>query len=678
MNLQRHLLRSFPADALPKAPSEPATPTLPPPTPARLFTRFRDKEQEPEKKEISEEAFKARLIQNLREIAAEFPSTIVNPLPEKKLAQELKDSIRQKLGLKDDAAVEFTSVVSASRSFEKAHASQPWTGDGKFTIHVGEGEKAFVIKASISLTAGMPADIEIRETNWANADARATLLANLAPGRKGPLNTKESPGEVARQQVARLVLSAADKAVLEEGKKLRNELAFLRDPALGQVGEVFLIVSSEAAKLDLSTVALRTEEQRAEAAVWVSRWLSARRETPSAPSVKTALAAIDELRRSVGSTPLFFERNIVVAADAQLLLGLERGEKRSELPLLFRMRQDIHVFGTEATIKQLRVAAGTDGDVELIRPQASLRSSVESLLTLHSLGGKLLDASTRTKADSERRMDAERILKADFRHLFRLEDGESLSVKVSRNEADPKTFSVSFTSGRKVIGDFEFTESDSGGTLKTSSINPQLDDRHPELTPKDASARMLEAIERTAPGKNGFLFIFDGHGNPSELSVSSSGTDKSGHALGSSFLTAKQVAGAIRARAERFDTGKDVYIFESCFSKDFIDEIAKHLQGMEGAPILVSTTEHGQLAAFNPAEKIPGRDLDILLKQADPEKKRLLPPSLRDLMDVWQRHPDRLFSNPTFWVPRTGPKEKVIGYDQISQGGASNSERQNT
>lgn len=117
----------------------------------------------------------------------------------------------------------------------------------------------------------------------------------------------------------------------------------------------------------------------------------------------------------------------------------------------------------------------------------------------------------------------------------------------------------------------------------------------------EVKKKTLEAIMTTPPP---MTFMFDGHGSADGLYMNNgivSGDKPMG--VDTDFISAKEIAGAISKRKEKFPREtllNDIYIYSSCMNHNFMRNVYAEIKSLGGVPpVSIGESEYGQYSFTN-------------------------------------------------------------------------------
>lgn len=323
------------------------------------------------------------------------------------------------------------------------------------------------------------------------------------------------------------------------------------------------------------------ESRRAEAAAAISRLLVSRGFHPTEMSLSQVTSELIQMRQEVHSLAFLDGRNVVIGAGAEIrkaYVGNSPGEED--------LGSGAFRFGQPRLMEEIQANGGTVREIARQEP-----SKAEQL---HGLLNNALPVLSRIDSSIEDLLPRERSERKTFLHdisdLFG-RPAEILQVKVISLGARKDLF----------ISDRERNTTLYSGALKEVSFlgEPFLGAIEDKIIPAQflipppkerVDQRILKAIDNCVPGRNGFAFIFDGHGSREAISFTG------GAEGGDLRITGKELADAVKSRHQKFGskTDGDLYVISACSSHDFVREVCTHLSDSQARPIFLSVAEAGQ------------------------------------------------------------------------------------
>ncbi len=413
------------------------------------------------------------------------------------------------------------------------------------------------------------------------------------------------------------------------------------DPRLVHVEQVSaLLTQRPGAAVNPMRVDSTACRDHVELCAWVSRGLVEYGVPPSRQAVDVMVQGIDLLRTRFQGTPLFSGRNVVV--------GAYRPVHQDGNP---------HEFGTGALIGG--VLTERPSSLEILRAQPSITAAIRGTI----LAGKEIvaawnNAETATGPTSRASRDyltgeMRRVLRLPVDHPIDLTWNSTTGTVSVFDRANPRNPIELFSGNFTVQNGLPTALNSSRLSLATMNIAP--------ASPTEVVNQLVQRIGTAPGGANGFTFVFDGHGDERGLILSGTNPMPGQQAGQVGVLTARMMAEALRARSERFprehEQNPPVLILANCLSGTFDRQLGAECQRLGiAAPIIISATEHGQLAYANTSRDIPSALMHQLFESRRIEGGVPRSISVGDIISRERALPSVWDSNPVITVP--GPLQR--------------------
>ena len=560
--------------------------------------------------------------------------------------QRILQGTRDVLGLKPNAEITVQLVDHTGQPIPPGSRFHPFSG-----IQVLAGGRVLAEGSLDFSTSGRPS-LNFLVTSplfQDRPDSWVVGLQNPSPDR---------PQETLRKRM-RAELALAE-LVLPPSFDRRARLDLLQDPGLQHLSMVIRQLSAlerngtmnaRTALQDLTTSAPgATTEGRV--ASWVSRMLVMDRLLPTAENIEACLIRIRDTRNQLAHIPLFRGRSTVVGTTGELV-SETRGRPLHDLPTASLRHGDYHRAGTPRLLTLLQTETGDRP--ALFRPEAAVHHRLTNVLRLHSaaLPGLLREPAERSPTQNEHIA----ALTRDIRSALGLTGAIGLTCTARPGFPAEYQFTVNAIGQTpSYIANLRLTD---GVVSSLQEVqNTCRGAASLERTPQTVKDQLLRAIRETPPGRNGFLFVFQGHGNADGISLSPD-----------CFISPSEMRAAIHARQTRFgeQTRNDVYIFDSCRSHDFVVEVSNQLSGREGNPFFLATSDSNQPSwGLVDGQLVRGGVEDILEQSAKLRTLGQRSFNLGDLFDFFQTDHQRFMDCPTIFGPSPIPNRRGTGVYQIS------------
>lgn len=578
----------------------------------------------------------------VRAITPVFAERIEALLPGRPLAPAVVDELRRVLDLKPGTPISVVSLLSASRSGDERHTRQPWDAMGNVTLRIGRAPATVDFRVILLARPGTPASLIMA--------GRDRLTATDVEHLRGHSRGERFEGLLGRTESEATVRSIADDVLRRLGRSARPE-TFIEHPSLRHLGAVAPIMDT--LELTPGTFSLRTASDRREAAVWVTRNLHELGERVTRESVLAELRTIDSNRRAVRSEILFEGRTILASADGETLRNRPGGHSMESMRLALGHIGALSAFGTPETMSRLREAAGPTGSARLIQRTGSIEEQLGDLLTIYA---DILPNLTRPPKGIAEEADHS-TFRCICRNILGI-DPDLLHVNVTMNSRGSRgTLYVSGERGERLL--YAAFERDGDGFKVTGVELPGRDEVRPRapVTAREAKEQVLRGIAETPPGPNGFMFVGMQHGNVDSLSIDAQRLRADHGVVSREYLSAREIADALKARTARFGNHSIVMFHTSCFGADFCERVAAELKDTDVRPIFWSSSEKGQLSIGEGANHIPNSDLRAALYRAtEARSKRTGAPTIGTLLEL-DRDPN-LQSPPVLLAPDRRPRKE--------------------
>ena len=443
----------------------------------------------------------------------------------------------------------------------------------------------------------------------------------------------------------------------QDSRGVARKIELKRDPALKNAMAVYeKLLELEAAG---TIAAFATKKSRVERAAWITRNLHFTSKEVTADSVLASHQEVTKLQNNLLKTPILQGRTGIFLAHMETLSEVTLGDTdkkttRLSVDELARLRKasgDDHRFGKSASQKALRAQMGDDALI-IIRPEDSQTFAVVKVLKTHQK--VLANWSIKDGEAGAPTEDQVNAVKDDLKKAVGLPEDEGIRVSYSISK-DKSSASLSifrdgevFAKASVLLEEGKPDELVFGKAPSTST-----------LTPKEAKTKAIETFTKLEPGKNGFVFIFDGHGSGESIYLSDGAPREGGFAVAPDTvsISAQEFADACLARQKKFGSDTpDVIILACCMSQDFARDVSARIIAKGGAsPIFICQTEQGQYGYSDLGDPY-GSAFRKLLYQEKPKHIKTFADVIDGFNDYYQ-----FDTNPSLFVP--GDKK---GIRQIS------------
>lgn len=392
------------------------------------------------------------------------------------------------------------------------------------------------------------------------------------------------------------------------------------------------------------------ETRRSDASATISRFLVAHGMSPGEQEITQAIDSVLRIRRQWSEFPVMQGRRVVVGAGDEIRLDL--------FPELSGSDKGSGAFRFAQPRLLSEIQGQAPDSLTLLRASPSRQRQLHGLLQSSPETLQLFE-------DSRKNLGTEKIeeQRAFVREMCSIlginpegircrtrRDSEHLLFQLGKPGSDEPVFSARMRTRERFgkEGKFDIVSIQ-------EIVAPKGLEKSGVVDPHSVRRSLLASIESTPPGQKGFAFIFDGHGSPDGIYLTGSSSG------GTVKVSPGDLAAAILKRSEKFgDRSRgDLYLIESCYSHDFLRNVAKILEPTGNKSILLSLSEHGQVGLSHGYSSTPMMNI---LAEAKKMQLRGEVFKIGDLIRVLgEGQSSRLFdTNPTLFLPEGGAERPGV------------------